>query len=909
MRALAAIGFATQDPNFGAATRVSDEKISAVAPTALGANAGLPGAKVLVSNGGDALTFTVDAGAVREVAALQLKNYAGSPSNYDVARVEVLGSDDGQTFTPLAMAALSPLSNDAGAMRRIDLRQNGAPAKARYFRVRVLANFWGEVADQSNANAQTAWFDAVSLIAPPASIRDAKRVLLGTLPRNTSILKTRGNALYFAGRDDDGEPMNDATSAGTLFAVYAWLEKTVGARWLWPGENGVFVQREASVKAGDWNLRFGPAFIHTRWRFTLTNGFYRRSNLGFTPAQHQRAAEELAVWYRRQRFHRNVSLDIHHAFTLYWARFGKTHPEYFNLLPDGTRRPDPTWFDGREDLVSMAVGNPDFWKQIVADWKNSRTDFEPYIDASENDTNGKSLDPQSLAMDVPDPNIGKLGITWDGRIARATQEFRKGNMNWPSYLGSLSDRYARYYLAVQNEARKSDPNAVVLGLAYANYTDAPRDTKLNKNIVVAQVPEYFYPRSDADARKFRAQWSGWHNTGARLLLRPNATMTGYILPYTYTRQIAHDFKYAAQNGMIGTDYDSLTSMFATQGADVYMLARLSRNPKMSRDAIMREYSQGFGKAAPQILAYFDYLENLTTQRQPQLAVFGNKYGVNTFADQHLIAGRLFSDADFARGQSFLTAARRASAGDADTASKIDFLSMGLEQARLASAVNRAMLDEKGAADASVAQRRTAKAFQAFDRQRAQLAEKYPSAINIDFAADSEMRGWNRSTYAALLDANVVQALPLRWQLRWDDDKVGENEKWYAGNPGADALWHSVRTDMAWEKQSVGIAKKAADGKDYDGHAWYRTTFRLDPKLRGQKLQLLFGAVDESAWVYLNGKKIGEHLFKQPNDWQEPFRIDLPTDTRFGEDNDLYVLVEDKAGDGGIWKPVYVVRAK
>lgn len=904
VRALESIGYSINDPNFGVATRVPDEKISAAAPTTLTTNPGLPGAKLLGGGDGTALAFTIDAGAVRKVAALQLKNYAGTASNYNIARIEVAGSDDGQNFAPLATAQPQPLSNGAGEMRRIDLRQNGVPVKARYFRVRVLANFWGDVADSKNANAQSAWFAAVEIVAPPASTRASQKVVLSSLPRNTSLIESKGDALFLAGRDDISDPLNDATSAGTLFAVYAWLEKTLGARWLWPGENGVWVQKSAGVKSGGWKTKFEPAFLHTRWRLTNGNAYFQRSDAGFTPQQRARAVQQEAVWYRRQRFHRSLSLDIRHSFAGYWERFGKTHPEYFNQLPDGTRRPDPTWYSGEPQLVSMAVGNPELWKQVVAQWKKTRTDFEPYIDASENDTQGKSLDSLSLAMDVRDPSLAD----WDGRIERATAAYKAGDTRWARLLGSLSDRYARYYLAVQNEARVTDPNAVVMGFAYENYTDPPRATKLNKDIIVALVPEYFYPRSEAQARKFEAQWNGWRDTGASLMLRPNATLSSYLLPLSNTAQIEHDFKFAAQRGLIGTDYDSLTSMFSTQGANIYTLARLSRDPKMSRENILREYSQGFGKAAPQIRAYLDFWENLTTQRQALMAKLLKDLKLADYFDEHRVAGKVLVDADFARGQNLLDNAQRAATGDSDALGKIDFLQMGLEQARLATIVSRDVLNEKDAADATAAQHRTAKAFATLDKQRAQLGEKYPAALNLDFAAANELRGWNRATYSALVGATLVQSLPLQWQLRWDDDSAGENEKWFAGNAGDDALWQSVRTDSAWEKQPVGESKKAQTGKDYDGRAWYRATFRLDEKLRGQKLQLLFGAVDESAWIYLNGKKVGEHLFVKPNDWQTPFRIDLPADVRYGEDNDLYVLVEDKVGDGGIWKPVYVVKA-
>ena len=45
---------------------------------------------------------------------------------------------------------------------------------------------------------------------------------------------------------------------------------------------------------------------------------------------------------------------------------------------------------------------------------------------------------------------------------------------WFEYMGSLSDRYAKFWLAVQQEAEsRGYTNATVAGLAYLNYRDAP----------------------------------------------------------------------------------------------------------------------------------------------------------------------------------------------------------------------------------------------------------------------------------------------------------------------------------------------------------------------------------------------------------------------------------------------------
>ena len=70
------------------------------------------------------------------------------------------------------------------------------------------------------------------------------------------------------------------------------------------------------------------------------------------------------------------------------------------------------------------------------------------------------------------------------------------------------------------------------------------------------------------------------------------------------------------------------------------------------------------------------------------------------------------------------------------------------------------------------------------------------------------------------------------------------------------------------------------------------------------VELAFGAVDESAWVWLNGKYIGKHDIG-PDGWKVPFWLDVTREIRFGGENLLAVRVKDTEKAGGIWKPVTV----
>jgi hypothetical protein len=143
----------------------------------------------------------------------------------------------------------------------------------------------------------------------------------------------------------------------------------------------------------------------------------------------------------------------------------------------------------------------------------------------------------------------------------------------------------------------------------------------------------------------------------------------------------------------------------------------------------------------------------------------------------------------------------------------------------------------------------------------------------------------------------IPVLPAQWLFRQDPQLVGDKEKW--AQPVVDEkAWRAIPVPAAWEKTAVG---------EYDGMAWYRVRFTLPATAEGKRLVLHFGAVDEEAWVYLNGEFQGEHTEKSTGQtvhqiWDKPFTIRLKG-ARAGQENVLAVKVRDSLGAGGIFLPV------
>jgi beta-galactosidase/beta-glucuronidase len=179
-----------------------------------------------------------------------------------------------------------------------------------------------------------------------------------------------------------------------------------------------------------------------------------------------------------------------------------------------------------------------------------------------------------------------------------------------------------------------------------------------------------------------------------------------------------------------------------------------------------------------------------------------------------------------------------------------------------------------------------------DRCRAVYLQAMLYAASPDrFRPDPEER-----TAAESVGARPI-ALPLEgWRFKLDPNHVGRQQEWFSRDMDA-SDWDEIRIGTNWESQ----------GYEYDGYAWYRREFEARNR-KGQRTLLYFGAVDEQAVVYVDGKLAGTHK-EGPQGyqgWNKPFSIDITrylTDQR--EKHLLAVEVHDHAAAGGIWRPVFI----
>lgn len=480
------------------------------------------------------------------------------------------------------------------------------------------------------------------------------------LDNEQTVLRTDGNKLFIVGDDGDGPATSGDTRGGTLWGVYEIVERALGVVWMWPGELGTYVPATETVTIADLNETIEPHL----WQRNIRPGMIVRKQITqpFTPEGRNAYATAQSVFLRRHRCGRRHPYRYGHSFEDWWQKYGEEHPEWFQLLENGKRGPATPGA-----RFSMCVSNSDFHEEIVRLWQQKCAD-EPdvwhNIRVCENDIRGQCTCEKCMSWDGPQPE--SIQPRFGPRV--------------------VSDRYARFWKSVYDLASAIDPNVVVMSYAYVNYAPPPvLPIKLNPNILVGTVPDLFFPRTSADQQWVKDQWSGWRETGCSLFLRPNYMLHGYVMPHVFAHQFADEYQFEWNRGMVATDFDSLNGQWATQGTNLYALARMQNNGGEDIEKLLGEYYSGFGPAADHVKRYFDYWEAYTTKMLDTRADTGSS-GIVNWSRYAKEAHTLFPKESFGPALEILNDAKQATGDTGEFADRVEFLRLGLEHAMMCARV-------------------------------------------------------------------------------------------------------------------------------------------------------------------------------------------------------------------------------
>ena len=147
---------------------------------------------------------------------------------------------------------------------------------------------------------------------------------------------------------------------------------------------------------------------------------------------------------------------------------------------------------------------------------------------------------------------------------------------------------------------------------------------------------------------------------------------------------------------------------------------------------------------------------------------------------------------------------------------------------------------------------------------------------------------------------MIKSLEGPWKFALGDDEERAEYNY------DDSRWNEILVPSPWESQ----------GYDYDGLAWYRLHFRIDPKYKNEKLVLMLGKIDDLDETFVNGHYVGRtgHISKNVHRINlgdeylvvRAYKLDND-DLYFDRENILAVRVYDGLITGGIYDgPIGIV---
>ena len=485
----------------------------------------------------------------------------------------------------------------------------------------------------------------------------------------------------------------EITTSGNLITIAApdpamgiqtFMREALGYRMLWPGKDGEVYTRSQEVCIPPFKLIDAPFFAQRKLRNTL----YKVSKPWKTPegkivklslpddmltkhhitgidpregaALRPRAGRE---WEAAQRLGGLLRSSGGMNFYTWYKRFSKSHPEYFALQFDGSRRQ-------KTEHVRICKANPDVIKQTAADAVAAiRKNKVSYYSCA--------------------PTDGSYDIFCMCPRCRAWDSTGGKSVNARIYLGrnrpffktvSKTDRILRFSSEVDKIVQKSCPDVTIRYLAYAGYLAPPEYFRdFPKRFMTTFVGlEYLNTGNLARDRRY---WDFWAKVSSEMLLRPNCLLAGEGFPLIYVHELGKDIRYCAETGMTGADFDSIPHHWATMGLNYYVLAQLLWDPTQSVDDIINDYCRGFGKGADAMKKYFLHCEKLT-------GILADRSAEDVKALEDLTRGAskslidhirdVFTEKELNTLAAFLAEARTAAADDELSRSKVEFIAAGFE---------------------------------------------------------------------------------------------------------------------------------------------------------------------------------------------------------------------------------------
>lgn len=670
---------------------------------------------------------------------------------------------------------------------------------------------------------------------------------------------------------------------GLLYGVYDFLEKALGIRWFAPFDYAEIIPPQTTVKLPLWQDESFPGMIYRRFHYCSAGRgvpepmkhryiaadwcVKNRYNVELerlvsswdTPAVKKERLDKIKNFYSKRGGVIALPTMWGHNYH-YWVppeKYFKSNPEYFCL-----DRSTGKW---RAERAQLCCTNPDVVKIIV---ERAVEYFKEY--------------PEREYFPLFQEDGSRLWC----QCPKCRALYKNTDIN--SYKTEHSLNLANMVAA---ELSKKIPGKKVVTYAYDVTTQPPVNIMPREDVFVTYcLMDFSNPKKAA-----------WEEYSGKELAVWNKLCKGNLILYTYnyldfyytastSESLVRTFRYFDLLKIKCSCQESNENWYGVSAYHYYLSARLAWNPWFDIEQFQKDYYEKFyGKAADYIAQYQDVMGNCLANKEYWL-----EYGNKTYP--YIPTEKINAM------NACLEKAKAISKGDSRLINAVNAQCRGFQYVK---AFSNAVV-----AGAEFQKKLTEEDYQRAIKCLAELdhiiKELTPErlvpvrALNQTEAMRRNMREnymRNNAFKAVNKTYKVVKEITDSWNFKIDSKNEGEKKKWFAKDFDT-SKWEKIKAGNWWGKQGFG---------KYLGTAWYH--IKLDIPSYKNNMALYFCGVDERAWVYLDGKYIGGHYEGEVSKlWNEPFLIELSPNITSGK-HQLTVKVHASAGQGGLWRPVFLLDKK
>ncbi len=391
-----------------------------------------------------------------------------------------------------------------------------------------------------------------------------------SLGQDGIVMKTAGRDILLAG----GAPR------GTLYAVFTFLEDTIGCRWWTATEQ--FIPHKPTLVIPPPNTVYVPKF---RYR----EAFYRDVIRHPVFAAHLKCNGHFE--------------NIPPAYGGHYAILGWCHTFYQLLPPKKYFHSHPDWYSLRNGKrtahhAQLCLTNPEMRREltrVALGWIQAQPQAG-IISISQNDCGGRCRCPKCRAVERAEGAPSGLLLQFVNAVA-----------------ADIASRY---------------PDMLVETLAYQYTRKPPRRVRPRKNVLIRLCSiecDFSKPLNGPANGNFRNDVLNWSAIAPNLYIwNYVADFHNYLFPHPNLRFQGRDLRFFAAHHVIGVfeEGDAGCSIGDFVRLRAWVLAHLLWNPNLDPATLTREFLEGYyGPAAPYLEAYLQLIQDAAERARVRLGCF------------------------------------------------------------------------------------------------------------------------------------------------------------------------------------------------------------------------------------------------------------------------------------------------